>query len=228
MINLNNVFAFDLETVPFFETFDDFLEHDPRGADLFMKRAIRRSSSNEIWNGPIPEVYQRNAALFPEFGKVVTIAFSYFDKTRKLSVKSIENDDEKEFLKWIVKLFNKVDETRWVLAGHNIKGFDIPFLFKKILSYGLNMPICLNTFGKKPWEINILDTMDIWKGTSWDSSSLDEVTYSLGLDSPKDVMFGAEVSNEYWKNKNLKGIETYCKKDTIAVVKILEEMKKSF
>ena len=49
-----------------------------------------------------------------------------------------------------------------MLCAHNGKEFDFPFL-KRILVNELKLPKILEIAGKKPWEINHLDTMDLWR-----------------------------------------------------------------
>ena len=56
--------------------------------------------------------------------------------------------------------FNK---TKHKLCGHNSKEFDIPFIARRMIIHNMPLPDKLNLFGKKPWEIPHLDTMDLWK-----------------------------------------------------------------
>ena len=86
----------------------------------------------------------------------------------------------------------------------------------------VELPKKLNLFGKKPWEIPHLDTMELWKfGDYKHYSSLKLLTSILGIPSPKDDIDGSEVAKVYYEEKNLKRIVEYCEKDTIAVAQLV-------
>ena len=87
---------------------------------------------------------------------------------------------------------------------------------------GLCLGWFLNLFGKKPWEVPHLDTLEMWKfGDYKQYTSLKLLTAILGISSPKDDIDGSEIANVYYKEKNLQRIVSYCEKDTIAVAQIL-------
>jgi len=91
-----------------------------------------------------------------------------------------------------------------------------------MIIHGINLPKKLNLFGKKPWEIPHLDTMELWKfGDYKHYSSVKLLTTILGIPSPKDDIDGSEVAKVYYKEKDIDRIVTYCEKDTIAVAQIL-------
>ena len=86
----------------------------------------------------------------------------------------------------------------------------------------VDLPEKLNLFGKKPWEIPHLDTLELWKfGDYKHYTSLKLMTHILGIPSPKDDIDGSQVAEVYYKEKNLERIVKYCEKDTIAVVQLL-------
>ena len=91
-----------------------------------------------------------------------------------------------------------------------------------MIVHHIELPSKLNLFGKKPWEVPHLDTMELWKfGDYKHYSSLQLLTSILGIPSPKDDIDGSEVAKVYYKDKNLERIVSYCEKDTIAVAKLL-------
>ena len=86
----------------------------------------------------------------------------------------------------------------------------------------IELPSKLNLFGKKPWEVPHLYTMELWKfGDFKHYSSLQLLTTILGIPSPKDDIDGSEVASVYYKEKNLARIVRYCEKDTISVAQLL-------
>ena len=83
------------------------------------------------------------------------------------------------------------------------------------------IPDILNNAGKKPWEIKLLDTMELWKfGDYKNYTSLDLLSSILGFPSPKDDIDGSMVADIYWLEHDLKRIVTYCEKDVLAVARI--------
>ena len=227
MINYTYLFPFDLETTSEFENYEDFSNNKPDGAKAFkLKYERAQKKSNVEWQGTIEEAYVNNAPLLAEYGKIICISFGFYSGNEfKLATKSVNDyPDEEKFMKFIANLFKRVDEKNLFLSGHNIKGFDIPFIFKKLLKYGIKIPDCLNTFNKKPWEINVYDTGEITKSTGFVSSSLADVCYLLGLESSKDDIHGSEVHKVFWQDKDIDRICTYCGKDVIAVKEIVEKL----
>jgi len=84
------------------------------------------------------------------------------------------------------------------------------------------LPNKLNLFGKKPWEVPHLDTLELWKfGDYKHYTSLKLLTSILGIPSPKDDIDGSEVAKVYYEEKNLQRIVDYCEKDTVAVAQVL-------
>ena len=91
-----------------------------------------------------------------------------------------------------------------------------------MIVHQIELPKKLNLFGKKPWEVPHIDTLELWKfGDYKHYTSLKLLTSILGIKSPKDDIDGSEVANVYYKEKDMQRIVTYCEKDTIAVAQIL-------
>jgi predicted PolB exonuclease-like 3'-5' exonuclease len=85
-------------------------------------------------------------------------------------------------------------------------------------------PSMLNVVNKKPWEINFVDTSELFSFGSWTnqkSLSLDLLTHSLGIQSPKSIMDGSQVS-EFFYNGRISDIVTYCEADVRAVMEVVE------
>jgi len=41
--------------------------------------------------------------------------------------------------------------------------FDFPFIARRMIVHQIVLPEKLNLFGKKPWEVAHLDTLELWK-----------------------------------------------------------------
>ena len=208
----------DIETVPQEETWNRLSENTKT---LFeQKTAYQRKE--EI----TAEDFYERAGIWAEFGKIICISVGYFTNQKnekQFRVKSFYGDDEKilliEFKELLNNHFNKKEH---VLCAHNGKEFDFPYIARRMIINRIELPKKLNLFGKKPWEIPHLDTMELWKfGDYKHYSSLKLLTSILEIPSPKDDIDGSEVANVYYKEKNLDRIVTYCEKDTVAVAQLV-------
>ena len=90
----------------------------------------------------------------------------------------------------------------------------------------ITIPNKLNLFGKKPWEIPHLDTLELWKfGDYKHYTSLKLMCKVLGITSPKGDIDGSQVGQVYYVDKDIDRIITYCEKDTIAVAQIFLRLR---
>ncbi|MNE09590.1 putative 3'-5' exonuclease related to the exonuclease domain of PolB [compost metagenome] len=113
------------------------------------------------------------------------------------------------------------------MCGHNAKEFDIPFIARRMIINQIAIPNKLNLFGKKPWEIPHLDTLELWKfGDYKHFTSLKLLTKILGIPSPKGDIDGSQVGHVFYVEKDIDRIVTYCEKDTIAVAQIFLRLRR--
>lgn len=113
-----------------------------------------------------------------------------------------------------------------MLCGHNGKEFDFPFLSRRILLNGLSLPKLLDNHGKKPWEINNLDTLDLWKfGDYKHYTSLELLTHIFDIPTPKDDMDGSQVAKVFYEDTDLDRIILYCEKDVIATIQLFRKYR---
>ena len=217
-VKLENILFLDIETVPQEASWINVSENTKQ---LFeQKTAYQRKE--EI----TPEDFYERAGIWAEFGKIICISVGYFvtQKNEKhLRVKSFFGDDEKQILDDFKNLLDAhFNRNEHVLCAHNGKEFDFPYIARRMIIHRIELPKKLNLFGKKPWEIPHLDTMELWKfGDYKHYSSLKLLTSILGIPSPKDDIDGSEVANVYYNEKDLDRIVTYCEKDTIAVAQLV-------
>ena len=95
-----------------------------------------------------------------------------------------------------------------------------------MLINGIQIPEKLQLFGRKPWEIPHLDTLELWKfGDYKHYTSLKLLTHVLGIPSPKEDIDGSEVRNVYYNEKDINRIKKYCERDVIAVAQVLLRMR---
>ena len=156
-VNLKNVLVLDVETVPQYASAEEI------PANLLELWAHKTRFMRK--DGETPEEYYSKAGIFAEFGKIICISFGmYIKRQGKLSfrIKSIAGHDEKEILSAFIEILKK-QPANVVLCAHNGKEFDFPYLCRRMLINGLEIPPCLQIAGKKPREINHLDTMELCK-----------------------------------------------------------------
>jgi hypothetical protein len=90
----------------------------------------------------------------------------------------------------------------------------------------VKLPKILNISGKKPWEINHIDTMELWKfGDYKNYTSLNLLAAIFNIPTPKDDIDGSDVSRVYWEEKDIKRIVNYCQKDVITVAQLFLKFK---
>jgi hypothetical protein len=169
------------------------------------------------------------AAIYAEFGKIICIGMGVImekNGEKTIHVKCIKGHHEKELLEEFLKVL-RLQQSRFpFLCAHNGREFDFPYLARRILINGLTLPQPLDVAGKKPWEVNWLDTMELWKfGDYKNYTSLELLAHVFNIPTPKDDIDGSEVGNVYWKEKNLDRIANYCSKDIVTLVKLFLKMK---
>jgi len=221
-IQLENVLFLDIETVPEFETFSDLDETKKELFDLKTKYQRKEDFTAE-------EFYDR-AGIWAEFGKIICISVGFFtfkSDVRHFRVTSFFGEEEKILKDFSNLINNHFGQSQHVLCGHNAKEFDFPFIARRMIIKGIQIPQKLNLFGKKPWEVPHLDTLELWKfGDYKHYTSLKLLTNVLGIPSPKDDIDGSEVAHVFYVEKDIDRIITYCEKDVIAVAQILLRLRR--
>ena len=221
-INLENILFLDIETVP--------LEENFHSLDDEMKQLWESKTQYQRRDEFTPEDFYDRAGLWAEFGKIVCISVGYFtfkSDIRHFRVTSFfgaETQLLKDFNNLISNHFNG---SQHLLCGHNAKEFDIPFLARRMIINQIQIPDKLNLFGKKPWEIPHLDTLELWKfGDYKHFTSLKLLTKILGIPSSKGDIDGSQVGYVYHVEKDIDRIVTYCEKDTIAVAQVFLRLRR--
>lgn len=217
-------FYFDIETTSKAQSLFDLKIDDERGHDLFIRKWESMKKYDSDWNREVDEVYTDKAPLIPEYGKIICMSFGMFKDGQK-NIMTLIEDEEEVLIKRMVRIFERAKETNRTFCGFNIKSFDLPFIVKKIHKYGFDVPLSLNFNGLKPWEIMIKDLSEIWRGIGKTNASLDEVTYELGIPSPKTIMKGEDVHFYYWSKKDTKSITAHCEQDVDAAILLAEKLK---
>jgi len=218
--NFKNTLFIDIETV---SGSDNFSSISDRMKDFWVKKAKNLANPANI---SFEEMYFERAALYAEFGKIIVVGmgFLFVNKQGELSlkVKTIANADEKVLLQEFIAFINKTYKSRELtLVAHNGKEFDFPYLCRRMLANGLEIPKSLQLQGKKPWEIIHQDTMEMWKfGDRRSYSSLELLAELMGIEGAKIDLSGDRVNHVFYKEKDLDRIAAYCGDDVIIVAQL--------
>ena len=217
-IKPEDVLFLDIETVPDSPSYELL--------DPAMKMLWEKKSKNfRLPEQTAGDVYER-AGIYAEFGKIICISVGFIKEKNPygLRLKSYYGVDEKtilsDFAQMLSKIFKSNRET--LLCAQNGKEFDFPYIARRMIINGVMIPELLDNAGKKPWEVKLLDTMDLWKfGDYKNYTSLELLTTILGIPSPKDDIDGSMVAGIYYIEKDIERIVRYCEKDVIAIAQVL-------
>lgn len=222
-VPLDKVLFLDIETVPQVYQFQDL---EVKSKELF--EAKTRFMQNE--EKSFEALYNERGGIYAEFGKIVCISVGFVHETshgKQLRMKSFYHNDEETLLKQFKNLLDENYNSPYhILCGHNAKEFDFPYICRRMLINGIDLPEALNFAGKKPWEINYLDTMELWKFGDFKAyTSLSLLCHVFNIPTPKDDISGADVARVYYEENDLERIKVYCEKDVVALIQLFLRMR---
>jgi len=213
-INLEKILFLDIETVP--QAYD-FKDLDETTAELFNHKTRFQQKDGKT----AEEIYGERGGILAEFGKIVCISVGYIHQTntgKEIRLKSFYHDDEETLLRQFTRLLNDHYSSPYhLLCGHNAKEFDFPYIARRMLIHGIKLPLPLDIAGKKPWEVNHLDTLELWK--------FGDYKHFTSIPTPKDDISGADVARVYFEENDLERIKVYCEKDVVALIQLVLKMK---
>ena len=213
----------DIETVPCSPSFDDL---DTTFQALWAEKTAWQRKEEYT----PAEFYKLKAGVMAEFAKIICISVGYLfveKNENHFRIKSFYGDDEKQIITDFNKLLNsQFSKKQHQLCAHNGKEFDFPFIARRTLINGLKLPVLLDIAGKKPWEVNHLDTMELWKfGDYKHYTSIELLAALFNIPTPKDDIDRSQVAGVYWNDKDLERIKKYCQKDTLTVAQLILKYK---
>lgn len=219
MKKLKDILVIDIETISGFHTFSDL----PEGMKQHWERKAAFIRNTEEKN--LEELYFDRSAIYSEFGKVIVISVGIYDMTDEqpsIRVKYFASHNEKELLtEFMTFLSEKFDQETLTLCAHNGKEFDYPYICRRLLINDLPIPYVLDLSGKKPWEVNHIDTLELWKfGDRKSFTSLDLLTQVFGITSSKSDIDGSKVNDVYYNQDGLERIANYCMQDVVATAQL--------
>ena len=216
-INLEHILFLDIETVPQFEA---YFELDALEKELWESKT-KFQRKDEF----TPEEFYERAGIWAEFGKIICISAGYFHlkgEQRQFRVTSFFGEEKTILVEFKNLLETHFNRPHHLLCAHNGKEFDFPYIARRMVIQRIDLPYKLKLFGKKPWEVPHLDTMELWKfGDYKHYTSLKLLAHILGIPSPKEDIDGSQVRSVFYEEKDIDRIIEYCERDTITVAQIL-------
>lgn len=220
-INLEHILFLDIETVPEHE---DFKQLDKAKQELWEHKSQYQRKDEYT-----AEDFYDRAGIWAEFGKIICISVGYFlfkGATRSFRVTTFHGEEAtllKDFKNLLESHFNAA---KYVLCAHNGKEFDFPYIARRMIIHRIQLPNKLDLFGKKPWEIPHLDTMELWKfGDYKHYTSLKLMAHVLGIPSPKEDIDGSMVRDVYYNEKDLDRIIVYCERDVVTIAQVFLRLR---
>lgn len=163
--------------------------------------------------------YQTKAIFYPEFSKIVAITYATVEvNNNKLirKIKIINDIDEFTIIKTFQEILSQISKDGImsnpqhfpILCGHNIINYDIPLFLKRLIALRDKfedkvklIPFILKKYlNSKPWDNNIIDTINLWKFNGISNTPLSTICDFLDLKRNVDVMEMDELSKYYWNN----------------------------
>jgi len=180
--------------------------------------SIQKFKVNDL-NVGFDVMYRDSAPYHHEFVKIIAISYGTLtSENGKLvrEIKSIADIDELSVIKQFVQVLNDLAHDsqaslpRYLhtLIGHGIVGFDIPILIKKILEHrkslidvktdqGLIPKILKECVIAKPWDVNVIDTLNSYKFNGNEYLSLMTIADTLGLKYKDELLLPQKLSEEF-------------------------------
>ncbi|HPC34194.1 MAG TPA: hypothetical protein PLP73_00905 [Candidatus Absconditabacterales bacterium] len=198
---MNNLLFIDIKTAGLYKP-EEFNKLDPKLRELWEKK-VAKDENNEK---SALETYKDKAGLYPEFSQVICVSVGLYkgEEFRVENRVQFEEMTEKDVLIDLRKILDHEKIRNRTLIGFNLLGFTIPFLIKRYAIHGLALPHILQIGGLKPRELNIVDTMNVWKGTGYTGASLETIAFVMNT-KYKRFIEGEDVSDMF-RGKDLVGI----------------------
>lgn len=222
-VKKETIVAIDIETVRIVDNYEDLSDYYKVAWAYKCKQDKEIPSEEELailWKG-------KESAVNAEFAKICAVSLTMLvmdgNEGEFLKCAEIYGENEHEILTKLSQVLNKYSHKR--LVGHAAKFFDYPFMCKRFIINGIQIPFMLDTTATKPWDMPHLCTHELWKmGGLGPSSSLVALCAALDVPISKGDLDGSRVDECYYAGEYDK-IGRYCSLDTIATFNIFCKFK---
>lgn len=184
-------------------------------------------------------IWKQKAHLSPETAQIICISAGMIieneDKSLSFRCASFTGETDKEILtaflankKSFIHEKDSSSSDKNVVC-YNALGFDIPFLSRRILYNGLELPDRLQISGLKPWNIySIIDLKDSIKFGGFDAPSLETLCTMFNVETAQDKfkVEASELAGKH-KDKQYDVIKHYCEWDVFALAQVYLKLIRS-
>lgn len=159
-------------------------------------------------------------------GPVAGLDFSGIEQRQSERVFGIDEDgaeqDEKKSLLAFLDYMKRFDSDTDELVGHNILGFDLPFIFQRCLVHCISARplVDLGEYRVR----GVFDTMHAWWLGAKRFVSLDDIAWALGIESSKTATAEGSKVFELYQAGKLGEIREYNLNDVRVTRKVYERM----
>ncbi len=211
--------TFDIETLP---TNDQSIIDDI-AATIKPPGSIKKAESIKAW---MDENYEQalvdaisKTALDGMYGRIACIAWHHPHTDHMMSTDKYMTEHEaiSSFYTWLRQ--HGEDD----FCGHNIAGFDLPFLKHRSMILGIKPPSnILKAMNARPWDDCIKCTMLMWSSDKSKMVSMKKLCKVFGIPYDHDGFNGSMVA-ETWGTDPDKVIQ-YCRDDVARTVEIYKRL----
>lgn len=222
--DIKDILFIDIETIRTTRSYDELGE---RFKAQWARKASFLRRDQDITDA---ELFHDRGGIYAEFGKIIVIAAGKYTEANNgltgFKTRYFAGTNEQEILTNFKAMLEKMDPQTTRLCAHNGREFDFPYLCRRMLVNGIIPPSLLNQTNRKPWDVTLLDTMDMWKfGDFKHYTSLDLLSALFGIATSKDTMDGSMVNDVYYVENDLNKIVTYCVNDVVAIGQVYLRLK---
>ena len=180
--------------------------------------------------GSLSSTSGRVLCIAVQVGPVAGMEFDGVQQTQSEHVFGIDAEGNEETEKYaltdFLNLLKEFDPDTDEIVGHNILGFDLPFIFQRCLVH--NIPVRrfvdLSEFNVR----GVFDTMHHWWLGAKRHVSLDDIAWSLGIESSKTAEAEGSKVFEMYQAGKLAAIREYNLNDVRVTRKVYERMVACF
>ena len=186
---MNTILYLDIETIP-------AQRQDVRdyvAAKVEHPGNISKAETIAAWHVEKKPALVEEAYLKTSFdgglGQICVIGWAIDDgPARTYHVYDLSREQEAKLLEdWFCMIYDAYRPTNMPrFIGHNVIGFDLPFLWKRAMVLGVKPPSMVPR-NPKPWSDSVADTMLMWDGQQRAGGSMDRICRLMGIAGKGDI-----------------------------------------
>ena len=214
---MHNIYI-DIETIPgpVMPSIEELMEKAPA--------SYKKPESIRAWAAENQMEQYRKQALDSMQGEILAVGFAHNDDEPTCLIRTSQDINEKTLLALVeerlVQIVRTYKGVTPVWVGHNVKCFDLPWMWRKCLKYGLYD--LARAIPKGRYTKDIEDTMEMWAIDYKDHVSLSKIAGFFGLDGKTDGLDGSKIYDAYIAGEHDR-ISEYCKGD-VALTREIHRM----